>query len=147
MLEDKTMRWVDIELRGVDTTTIVEEQLQEIEDKNEGLDTEPCVYMFWLGFPNMYKIGMSTDWRQRLKSFQTTNPFIKPIIVIVDSGHLEKKIHKSLAGYKHEADGSNEIFVFKNNQHALFFITQLASKHTVVYLDVALRPKVYRGDC
>lgn len=69
------------------------------------------VYIFSLGYGNLYKIGCTTNIMQRLKSLQASNPNMKCVwsAWVKEMHDVEKKIHNN---YKdHRVD--REIFELK----------------------------------
>src|SRR5688572_14610097 len=60
------------------------------------------VYVFSLGYDNLYKIGCTTHIERRLKALKASNPNMKCVwsAWVRDMKDVEKKIHKIYASYR-----------------------------------------------
>lgn len=63
-----------------------------------------CVY--FIRCQQFIKIGMTTEWRNRLSSLQTANPIrLEPLAVFEGGADEEARLHKLFAEHRHRADG------------------------------------------
>ena len=67
---------------------------------------ESFVYMFDLGFDNLYKIGHTREWQQRLAKLSAANPRLSVVAVAVahNKHHIEKAIHQRLKSRRVERE-------------------------------------------
>lgn len=73
---------------------------------------EGHIYVFALGYDNLYKIGMTTDVKRRLTDLQAANPKLACVFssMVRDMRKAEKSIHKCLRQNRVE----RELFTLKN---------------------------------
>lgn len=81
-----------------------ERQKKEIKDGKDGR----CgyVYIFKLGFDNLYKIGMTTDILERLKLLKAANPVLLCVwsARVRDMHFVEQELHKKFRTFKVERE-------------------------------------------
>lgn len=64
------------------------------------------IYLFYLGFDELYKIGKTKEWEKRLSALRIANPRLKKmkVIRVVNMGAVEKAIHKRMREHKVERE-------------------------------------------
>ncbi len=72
------------------------------------------VYIFSLGFNNLYKIGRSKNWQRRLREYKTGNPQMKSVCVceFPDANRIEWYMRFINSRYRYKRHEVNEIFKF-----------------------------------
>lgn len=76
---------------------------KQLRDRRTKQGFDQFVYIFSLGFDDLYKIGKSRDWSQRLNSLKSSNPYLKPVAVVgtlIDYNTVEKTMHQRFREYK-----------------------------------------------
>ena len=105
--------------------------------KRRARDNSGCIYMFWLGFPGMYKIGFTVNWKQRIEALRASNPYLKPVVVFNGSQRVEKALHRKLADRCME----REIFQFDDKQQVVGFVKEIIAGREVLFIDPSIMSK------
>jgi len=100
-----------------------ERQKKEIMDGKDGR----CgyVYIFKLGYDDLYKIGLTTDILQRLKSLKAANPKLKCVwsARVRDIHFVEQELHKAFHRMKVERE------IFKIEDLDILVADKIADKY------------------
>jgi len=61
-------------------------------------DTSGYIYVFSLGRDNLYKVGKSVNWKNRLKMLQASNPKLECVlnVYVKDRHAAEVSVHQAL---------------------------------------------------
>ena len=83
---------------------------------------ESFVYMFDLGFDNLYKIGLTREWKQRLSKLSAANPRLSVVAVaaVHNKHHIEKALHQRLKRHRVE----RELFELENPSGVIEMMNQ-----------------------